>query len=172
MNVISLKVEGQAYNSSVRAGHRNSSKDRAVRDVMNISLRSSQETCSMTFQIIELVSVRKGAFSAMAVSIFGVSCAAYLSTLLRRRKTRNPSIFLPGRKMPPFRIGNCQCPSGVSGWTPASRTGTKLSIPQGHSLRDTAFLLSEITSYIHLIYVGISNFYSNSRTSEKTGLTW
>ncbi len=30
---------------------------------------------------------------------------------------RSPSISLPGRKMPPFRIGNSHVLSGVSGWT-------------------------------------------------------
>jgi len=52
---------------------------------------------------VVLVSVRKESFSALAVSIFGVSCAAYIGT-----PPRNPSISLPGRKMPPFRIENCQ----------------------------------------------------------------
>ena len=50
-----------------------------------------------------LVSVRKVPFSALAVSIFWFPCAAYLST-----PPRKPSISLPGRKMPTFRIGNCQ----------------------------------------------------------------
>jgi hypothetical protein len=39
--------------------------------------------------------------SALAASIFGVSFAAYMST-----PRRNPLIFLPERKMPPFRIEN------------------------------------------------------------------
>ncbi len=66
-----------------------------------------------------LVSVRKGSFSALAVSIFGFPCAAY-----RRTPPRNPSISLPGRKIPPFRTETSQgveFSSGVSGWTLATR---------------------------------------------------
>jgi hypothetical protein len=48
-----------------------------------------------------LVSVRKGCFSALAASTFGLACAAYLGT-----PPRNPSVSLPGRKIPAFRIGN------------------------------------------------------------------
>ncbi len=40
--------------------------------------------------------------SALAASICRVSCAAYIST-----PPRNPSISLPRRKIPPFRIENC-----------------------------------------------------------------
>ena len=43
-------------------------------------------------------SVRKGPFSALAVSIFGLPCAAYLCT-----PPRKLSISLPERKIPPFR---------------------------------------------------------------------
>ncbi len=56
------------------------------------------------FWFTAVVSVWKGPFSALAVSIFGLPCAAYIGT-----PPRNPSISLPVRKMPPFRVGNCKC---------------------------------------------------------------
>jgi len=48
-----------------------------------------------------LVSIRKRFFSALAASIFGLACAAYRCT-----PPHNPSISLPGQKIPRFRIGN------------------------------------------------------------------
>ena len=76
-----------------------------------------------------LVSIRKRSFSALAVSIIGLACAAYPSPYPSPKgggytvhplplgeggqrpsegPPRNPSISLPGRKMPRFRIGNQQ----------------------------------------------------------------
>jgi hypothetical protein len=57
VDVISLKVEAPACNSSVGAGHRNSGEDRAVRDKVNASMQSSQEHCSMSALIVELGNV-------------------------------------------------------------------------------------------------------------------
>jgi hypothetical protein len=44
-----------------------------------------------------LVSIRKRFFFALAVSIFGFACAAYLCT-----PPRNPLISWPGQKIPRF----------------------------------------------------------------------
>ena len=55
------------------------------------------EGAAHPFYIYYLVSVRKGCFSALAVSIFGFACAAYGCT-----PPRNPSIYLPGQKIPRF----------------------------------------------------------------------
>jgi hypothetical protein len=65
----------------------------AVRDSFNRFFRT----------FITLVSVRKGCFFPLAVSIFGFACAAY-----QRTHPRKPSISLPEEKLPAFRIGNQQ----------------------------------------------------------------
>ena len=57
----------------------------------------------INFGPTKLVFIRKRFFSALAVSIRGLACAAYLCT-----PPRNPLIFLPGRKISRFRIENQQ----------------------------------------------------------------
>jgi outer membrane protein TolC len=57
----------------------------------------------MKYHRASVVSILKGFFSALAVSIVGIPCAAYSST-----PPRNPLISLPELKIPPFRIANWQ----------------------------------------------------------------
>jgi len=56
-----------------------------------------------TNYMAELVSVRKGCFFPLAVSIFGFACAAYQCS-----PPRKPLISLPREKISAFRIGNQQ----------------------------------------------------------------
>ena len=58
-----------------------------------------------------LVSVRKGCFSALAVSICRLVCAAY-----RCKPPRNPLFSLPGQKISAFRIRNFLFLIRSSGW--------------------------------------------------------
>jgi len=73
----------------MNAGHNDSAR---IHGTLHMATKRQQDY---------LVFIRKRFFSALAVSISGLTCAAYLCT-----PPRNPLISLPERKIPRFRIEN------------------------------------------------------------------